>query len=80
VSTWKRFSVLLTIPRKRNSSTPIATKPVYTGNQEVRPVYDDVIAEPRLDKKLLIKSNANHQMFPHDHHSILLKTRKQMLL
>ena len=79
MSTWKRFSVLLTIPRKRNSSTPIATKPVYTGNQEVRPVYDDVIAEPRLDKKLL-KSNANHQMFPHDHHSILLKTRKQMLL
>ena len=79
MSTWKRFSVLLTIPRKRNSSTPIATKPVYTGNQEVRPVYDDVIAEPRLDKKLLM-SNANHQMFPHDHHSILLKTRKQMLL
>ena len=66
MSTWKCFSVLLTIPRKRNSNTPIATRLVFTGNQQVRPVYDDVIAEPRIDKQqLLLKCHPDHQqMFP----------------
>ena len=69
--------ILLTFTR--NSSTTITTRPMYTGEQGGVHVNDDEPDEPRLDKKLL-KSNANHQMFPHDHHSILLKTRKQMLL
>jgi hypothetical protein len=56
-----------------NSSTTIAT--VYNGEQEFRPVYDDVLAEPRLDKQLLLKCNPDHQMFPlpHHHHLTLLR-------
>ena len=50
MSTWKCFSILPTIPRNRNSSTPITTRPIYTGEQQVQPVYDGVLAEPRLDK------------------------------
>ena len=48
---------------------------MYNGEQEFRPVYDDVLAEPRLDKQLLLKCNPDHQMFPlpHHHHLTLLR-------
>jgi hypothetical protein len=48
---------------------------VYTREQqvlkEVLPMYDDVLAEPRLGKQLL-KGNPDHQMFPLPHHYLTL--------
>ena len=41
-------------------------------------MYDDVLAEPRLEKQLLLKCNPDHQMFPLPHHHHLTLLRMQL--